>query len=329
MVAGLVGMGLLTILYLAITDPLVFVALRFIEGIAAAGVTPPARAILADTIPEENRGEAYGIFGAALNAGFLLGPAAGGLLGALGYAPVFLASAAVRLGAAGVVLALVRPDAPTESTNQDEAPHVPLRALFTLPLVAAYILVFGDYLYLGFDLTFMPIWMKVHLGATVTLIGLAFACWAVPNILLSPLGGRLADRVRRWRLILVFGLAQVPFYFAYAYSSSVYPVMTLFAFHGAVYAMLQPAVDAHLATFSPPGARARAQGVYSSVGFASAFLAANVLSLLYGVNFRLPLLVLAAGFGLCVVAGGLLVRVSEARLQEVPVAATSRAAGAE
>jgi MFS family permease len=190
---------------------------------------------------------------------------------------------------------------------------VPRRALFTLPLIGAYILFFGDNLYFGFELTAMPLWMRHNLGAPVAVIGLAYAVWAVPNIIGSPIGGRIADRVRRSGLILAFGLAQVPMYTAYGLLTSIAPMIFIFVLHGAVYALMQPAVDANLAAASPPDARARAQSVYSAVGLASAFVAANVMSALYGLSFRLPLFTMAAGFGLCVIVGGTLIRISERR----------------
>jgi len=157
----------------------------------------------------------------------------------------------------------------------------------------------------------MPLWMRHHLGAPVAAIGLAYAVWALPNIIGAPLGGRLADRARRSSLIVAFGLAQVPCYAAYGLLAAVAPVILVFGLHGAVYALMQPAVDATLAAASPPDARARVQGVYSAVGLASAFIAANALSALYGLNFRLPLFVMAAGFGACVLVGGTLIRLSE------------------
>lgn len=93
--------------------------------------------------------------------------------------------------------------------------------------------------------------------------------------------------------------------------SAVAPVIIIFGLHGAVYALMQPAVDATLAVASPSEARARVQGVYSTVGLASAFIAANTLSALNGLNFRLPLFVMAGGFGLCVLVGGALIRLAE------------------
>jgi predicted MFS family arabinose efflux permease len=185
--------------------------------------------------------------------------------------------------------------------------------LFSLPLVGAYILVFGDYLYLGFDQTLFPIWMHDHLGATVGMIGLVYIVWGIPTTLLSPLGGRLADRGRRSSLIFLFGGAQVPLYLAYGLITSAWPMVFLGLVHGAVYALIQPAVDTHLAAASVEEARAQVQGVYSSFGLAGAFVGANGFSILYTVDYRLPLFAMGLGFAVCVLIGGVLVRISESR----------------
>lgn len=311
MVCGLAVQAALGLVYLVVADPLLFVALRLVEGAAAATVLPAARALVADSVPPERRGEAYGIFGSFLNAGFLLGPALGGLLATTGYASGFIGSCAFRLVALAIVVALVRDDGRARPAERARARAVPRRALVTRPLLGAYILAVGDNLYFGFDLTLMPLWMRQHLGAPVAAIGLAYAVWALPNIVAAPLGGRLADRARRSGLILVFGLAQVPCYAAYGLLGEIAPVILVFGLHGAVYALMQPAVDATLASSSPPDARARAQGVYSAAGLASAFVAANALSLLYGLDYRLPLFAMAGGFAACVLVGGALIRRAE------------------
>src|SRR5215469_12620388 len=85
MVISLIAQAALSLAYLFITDPILFVVLRFAEGIAGAAALPSARALIADSVPPERRGQAYGIFGAFFNTGFLLGPALGGLLATTGY----------------------------------------------------------------------------------------------------------------------------------------------------------------------------------------------------------------------------------------------------
>jgi len=297
--------------YLAVTDHGLFVLLRFVEGITAAGVLPAARALIADSVDPGQRGEAYGIFGAFMNAGFLLGPALGGLFAVVGYSSAFVGSCVFRIVALIIVLTLVRVERAGRAETRARARGVPRRALFTIPLVGTYILTFGDNLYFGFDLTLMPLWMRHNLGAPVAAIGLAYSAWALPNMIGSPLGGRLADRARRSTMIVVFGMAQVPLYVSYGLLSLAWPVVLIFGIHGAVYALMQPSVDATLAAASPSDARARAQSVYSAFGLAGAFVAANALSPLYGINFRLPLFAMGAGFGLCVLVGGMLLRLSE------------------
>jgi hypothetical protein len=73
------------------------------------------------------------------------------------------------------------------------------------------------------------------------------------------------------------------------------------------YSFIQPAVDAHVAVSSVSRNRARAQAMYSSFGLIGAFVGANALPPLYALDFRLPLFALAAGYGVCVLIGGLLV----------------------
>ncbi len=310
---GLLIQAALSLAYLLVADPLAFVFLRFLEGIAGAAVLLPARALIVDAVPLEKRGEAYGVYNSFFNAAFLLGPALGGLLAATGYATVFIGAIFFRLIAVPVVIMMVRNHYRPSAVAQEKAVTVPYRKLFTLPLVGAYVLAFGDYLYLGFELALLPLWIHDHLGASISMIGLVFAISAIPIILLSPISGRIADRSRRSKLILTFGLAMVPLYISYGLSNSILLVIGLYAFHGSFFALIQPAVDTHVAASSPQDARGRVQGMYTTIGLASAFIGSIGLTFLYGINFRLPLFTLAGVACICVLVGGSMVRVSEAR----------------
>jgi MFS family permease len=311
MIFSLLGQAALSVVYLFISDPVLFVVLRFAEGAVAAAFLPSARALIADSTPTERRGEAYGIFNAFFNVGFLLGPAFGGLIAGLGYTPPFIGAALFRLVALLLILVLIRPQAKRE--QREEAAPVSLRALFALPIAASYLLAFGDYLYLGFDITLVPLWMHDHLGASVTWIGFSYMLWSIPGILLAPIAGRIADRKRRSTMMLIFGLSQVPLYIIYGLSNGFFLVAGLFLVHGTLYAFIQPAVDSHVATAANSRARARIMGLYSAFGLFGGFVGANGFSILYGWNFRYPLFALGLGYGLCVLIGGLLIRKAEQR----------------
>jgi len=315
MIAGLLIQAALSALYLPITDPLLFIALRFLEGMASAALLPAARALIVDTVPSDQQGEAFGIFGAFFNAGFLLGPGLGSLFAILGYASAFIGAVLFRLIGVVLIIFLIQDmnQNRTIGEKRTTAAAIPYRSLFRLPLIGAYLIAFGDYLYLGFDLTLTPIWLHNNLGATVTFIGFAYMMWAVPNVLLSPVGGRVADKNRRSFLILLCGLAQVPIYLAYGLVNVALLVAVLFAVHGIIYAFMQPAIDSHVASSSDSAIRARVQGLYTTFGLIGAFVGSSGFTPLYSINFRLPLFTMGITYGLCVLLGGFLIRLAEKR----------------
>ena len=69
---------------------------RVISGITAASFST-ALAYISDVTPPEKRAASFGVIGAAFGAGFVLGPAVGGLLGGLSPRAPFWASAALAL----------------------------------------------------------------------------------------------------------------------------------------------------------------------------------------------------------------------------------------
>ncbi len=69
---------------------------RVIAGITGANITA-ANAYIADVSPPEQRGRNFGLIGACFGAGFVLGPAAGGLLAEFGLRTPFIAAAALTL----------------------------------------------------------------------------------------------------------------------------------------------------------------------------------------------------------------------------------------
>jgi MFS transporter, DHA1 family, tetracycline resistance protein len=69
---------------------------RVISGITAAGFST-AGAYIADVTPPEKRAASFGMIGAAFGVGFVLGPALGGLLGAISPRLPFWASAVMAL----------------------------------------------------------------------------------------------------------------------------------------------------------------------------------------------------------------------------------------
>jgi len=90
------GLGLdYVVMALAPTLPWLFVG-RVLSGVSASSM-PTANAYLSDVMPPEKRAKAFGIFGAAFGVGFVLGPAVGGWLGAIGPRLPFWVAAGLSL----------------------------------------------------------------------------------------------------------------------------------------------------------------------------------------------------------------------------------------
>ena len=77
---GIVAFALSSILTGLATSMPVLLALRFAQGVASAAVAASGPAIVADAVPPERRGAAYGITIGAVYAGLTLGPICAGLL---------------------------------------------------------------------------------------------------------------------------------------------------------------------------------------------------------------------------------------------------------
>jgi DHA1 family tetracycline resistance protein-like MFS transporter len=90
------GLGLdYVVMALAPTLSWLFVG-RIVSGITAA-TFPTASAYVADVSPPEKRAAQYGMLGAAFGLGFIVGPAAGGLLGGIDLRLPFWVAAALSL----------------------------------------------------------------------------------------------------------------------------------------------------------------------------------------------------------------------------------------
>ena len=93
------------------------VLVQVLEGLAWAAMGSTAVALVADVVPEENRGKAMGIYNMTWNTGWIIGPTMGGLISDhFGFMTTFLLCSG--LTAAGLVLAafLIPGRAPTAIT---------------------------------------------------------------------------------------------------------------------------------------------------------------------------------------------------------------------
>ena len=340
MVIGLVASGVFGALPLVLTGPVAFIVLRAGSGLGAAIYDPAARGFLTDATPAERRGEAFGLYGAAQMGGLLLGPSIGAFGAAQfgGIAFVFVFSAITSVIAAAGIALRVREEGierrihPTPSPDRTEfPPDAPflearladdLAADATVPasgsamrllnrgFVAALIITAGGYYASG---TYEVIWSLFleGLGADLALIGLTFAMFGLPVLLLSPFAGRLVDRRGSMAFIVIGSILAAVTGFLYTLIGDPRLAVPLILIEATGFAFLNPALYSVVAANSPPGRSSTAQGLYGAagtLGFIAASLAAGVLAEL---DIRFPFYVFSA---VMVVSLGLGIAIGRGRL---------------
>ncbi|MER5640360.1 MFS transporter [Kitasatospora sp. NPDC002227] len=106
---GITGFTLASALCGLATGPEMLVASRVLQGGTAALMVPQVLAIIHATFPAEERGKVFGMFGAMVGLGAVLGPLLGAVLTewdflGLGWRPIFLVN--LPIGLAGLLLGL-------------------------------------------------------------------------------------------------------------------------------------------------------------------------------------------------------------------------------
>ncbi|HEY7590220.1 MAG TPA: MFS transporter, partial [Candidatus Limnocylindrales bacterium] len=132
-------------------------------------------------------------------------------------------------------------------------------------LVAALLLNVGGYFAGG---AYEVIWSLFLLdrGATMGFVGLTFATFAVPVLLLSPFAGRLVDRQGSFRFIVAGSLMTATASFIYPFVPSPIFVIPPLLVEASGFAILNPALYAVVAAGSPRGRSSTAQGLFGAAG---------------------------------------------------------------
>lgn len=296
----------------------VFILLRALQGVGVAVLYPSFRALIADATVPAQRGQAYAVANAAFTAGLLFGPLIGGAAaGAIGVNPLYLTAASGEaIIALGSLLAMSRIGLPQRPQAHDE--RLPLRGLLTRSLLGAFLLSFAGQFQFGLFGGLWSIYLN-DLHASDFLLGLSFSTFSVTFVLVAPLGGRLADRGRRWRVILISNMAYALVVAAYGLIPNVPAILVLGGVEGIVAAVSQPAADAYLASVADPRTMGRAQGAYATVGMFGAAISAFIAPVLYAVSRPLPFVVGGVVLAVFALGGVALVRQTELHRALQPV----------
>jgi len=247
--------------------------IRFADRAAKGFRGAPRDALIADSVPPEKRGAAFGFRQSMDSAGAIVGPLAAILL-----LPLFLGNvrhvfwAASLPGLASILLAWfmvreIRPAAPTA-----RAPRAgPLDAFRENKRRLALILVAVALFSLGNSSDLFLILRAQNLGVRAELAPVLGLIFNLVYTLLSWPAGKLSDRIPRRALVVLGYLIYSGVYFGFARSHTAQAVWLLMPLYGFYYALTEGVLKAWISDLVPSHSRASVFGLFNWVIGVTAF----------------------------------------------------------
>jgi MFS family permease len=233
-------------------------------GAGLAAFAPGMLSLVADLMPANRLGQAYGWYTTAIYVAMTLGPASGGFIAkAWGLRQVFLLSGGALLGVILLALLALPQGPPRHRTELHAALSGSLELLHNRRLVACLLATAGSCVGFGVFLTFLPLYAAQH-GFDPAQVGLIFAAQAVTNVVGRIPLGALADRCDR-RLLVAAGLGCLALSLAgLAEVVELWALMGCAVLMGAGMALTFTSIGALIAELVPALKRGLAMGMYNS-----------------------------------------------------------------
>ncbi len=278
-IAGMIATALSSLLVTQCHQPGQMAAAYILFGAGLAAFAPGMLSLVADVMPPQRLGQAYGWYTTAIYIAMTLGPATGGYLAkTVGLRQVFVVSGCLLAGVALLALLVLPKGPPRHKTDLHAALAGSLELLHNRRLLACLLATVGSCIGFGVFLTFLPLY-AARQGYDPAQVGLVFAAQAVTNVVGRVPIGSLADRVDRRRLVaagLVFlavALAALGQVVQLAHLMACAVVM------GVGMALTFTAIGALIAELVPAVQRGLAMGMYNSCVYLGMMTGATVMGL--------------------------------------------------
>ena len=233
-------------------------------GAGLAAFAPGMLSLVADVMPPNRLGQAYGWYTTAIYIAMTLGPASGGYLAkTLGLRQVFVVSGCLLVAVALLALLVLPGGPPRHKTELHAALAGSVNLLRNRSLLACLLATAGSSIGFGVFLTFLPLYASQH-GYDPAQVGLVFAAQAVTNVVGRIPIGILADRFDRSWLVTVGLICLAVALMALGQVIQLKQLVGCAVVMGVGMAMTFTAIGAMIAELVPAVQRGLAMGMYNS-----------------------------------------------------------------
>lgn len=263
------------------TAPWQVLSVRVVDRVGKGLRTSPRDALLAESVDNASSGRAFGFHRAMDHSGAVLGPLVATLLLGVGLSmrSVFALAAIPGLLSVGAVL-LVR-EKRAEPVAPGSAAAAPVEKKGRLTARFLGLLAVLTLFYLGHPSDAFLILRARDVGMDPARIPLLWSAFHVAKVLLVNVGGRLADRFDRARLLASAFIVSALAYVAFAVVNDVWVTFGLFLVYAVYYGLSEPTERALVKELAPEGARGRAYGWYNFLVGGSALPAGLMMGALW------------------------------------------------
>ena len=263
-IAGLAAIAASSLLVTLCHQPGEMAAAYILFGVGLAAFAPGMLSLVADVMPSDRLGQAYGWYTTSTYIAMTLGPASGGYLAnVLGLRQVFAVSGCL-LAAVALLALLVLPKGPPRRRTELHAVLAgSIALLHNRSLLACLLATAGSCIGFGVFLTFLPLYATSQ-GFDPAQVGMVFAAQAVTNVVGRVPIGRLADRFDRRRIVAAGLICLAVALAVMGQSAGLLQLIVCAVVMGVGMALTFTTIGAMIADQTPPLQRGLAMGLYNS-----------------------------------------------------------------
>lgn len=236
--------------------------------------------MIADSVPFQQRGLAFGFHRAMDHCGAVVGPLIGYLLVVLigtNFTQIFLI-AAIPAFVAVLVAIFVMKESPVVRADGAKAPKLSLRGFDSN--FKRFLLILALFTLSNSSDSFL-ILRAADSGVSFMVIPLLWAAHHASKVLSSLYGGDLSDRLGRKRLIVSGWILYAAVYAGFAFVDNAWSVWVLFLIYGIYFGLVEGAEKALVADLVRPEQRGTAYGLYNLAFGITVFPASLLMGMIW------------------------------------------------